>query len=286
VKVGTLTQIYRYPVKSMIGETLEATTLGDKGIPGDRAWAVRDELRGGIQGGKKIAGLMNCSARYLESPGEGNAPAPEITLPNGDVLSAADTDAAARIGAAVEREVTLWPIVSPERLEHYRRSPPDKEDFEEEWRDVFGRTADEPLPDLSKFPQELFEYESLPGTYFDAFPLLVLTKRSLESFAAVAPDSNIDVRRFRPNLLIETDSDERFPEQSWIGKRIKIGDVIVSIAMECPRCVMTTRAVADLPKDPGVMRKLVQETGGIFGVYASVEGAGSVRAGDAVELLD
>ena len=153
-------------------------------------------------------------------------------------------------------------------------------------RDVFGRTADEPLPDLSKFPAEIFEYESPPGTYFDAFPLLVLTKRSLESLAALAPDSNIDVRRFRPNLLIETDSDERFPEQSWVGKRIKIGDVVVSIAMECPRCVMTTRAVAELPKDPDVMRKLVQKAGGIFGVYASVEGGGSVRSGDAVELLD
>jgi uncharacterized protein YcbX len=286
VRVGTLGQIYRYPVKSMIGETLESATLGDKGIPGDRAWAVRDEVRGGIQGGKKIPGLMGCAARYLESPGTGNAPAPEITLPNGDVLSASDADAADRIGKAVGREVTLWPILPPDSLDHYRRSPPDKEDFEQELRDVFGRTAEEPLPDLSKFPPEIFEYESPPGTYFDAFPLLVVTDRSLASLAEVAPDSMIDIRRFRPNLFIETDSSDRFPEQSWIGKRIKIGDVVVSIAMECPRCVMTTVGFADVPKDPGVMRKLVQEVAGNFGVYAAVEQGGRIESGTPVELID
>jgi hypothetical protein len=286
VSAGKLTAIYRYPVKSMIGENVEATALGEKGLPGDRAWAIRDEVRGGIQGAKKIPALMQCASRYLEEPGAGDAPAPEITLPDGAVLSAADADAAVRIGEAVGREVTLWPIVPAETLDHYRRSPPDDEDFEKELRAVFGRTPEEPLPDLAKFPPEIFEYESPPGTYFDAFPLLVLSTRSLATLQDAAPNSKIDVRRFRPNLLVDATSDECFPELAWIGKRVKIGEAVLSIAMECPRCVMTTLGFADLPKDPGVMRKLVEAADGNLGVYASVETAGTVRTGDPIQVLD
>jgi len=285
VKIGTLANIHRYPVKSMLGETLERATLGEKGIPGDRAWAVRDEVRGGIRGGKQIPALMKCAARYLEQPGEGAAPAAQVTLPDGEVLSTADADAAVRIGRAVGREVTLWPIVPAEQLDHYRRGAPDNEDFEQELRGVFARTADEPLPDLGRFPPEILEFESPPGTYFDAFPLLILTTQSLRSLADAAPDSKIDVRRFRPSLVIDTDSAERFPEQSWIGRSIEIAGVVVEIVMECPRCVMTTHGFADLPRDPGVMRRLVSEAEGNFGVYANVTSAGEVSVGDSVRLL-
>ena len=85
---------------------------------------------------------------------------------------------------------------------------------------------------------------------------------------------------------MSTASDERFPELAWIGKRVKIGEAVLSIAMECPRCVMTTLGFADLPKDPGVMRKLVEAAAGTLGVYASVETAGTVRTGDLIEVLD
>jgi len=283
--VGTLVEIHRYPVKSMLGERLETTRLGEKGIPGDRAWAIRDEVRGGIQGGKKIPGLMSCAARYLEPPDSGAAPAPEITLPGGDSFRASEPDAARRIGESVGREVTLWPIAPEGELDHYRRSAPDNPDFEQELRAIFGREPDEPLPDLGRFPPELFQYESPPGTYFDAFPLVLLSEQSLASLAAAAPDSRIDVRRFRPNLVVDAPSAEPFPEQDWIGKELRIGSARLSIVLECPRCVMTTHAFADLPKDPGVMRKLVKEAGGILGVYARVEVAGEAHAGDSIQLI-
>ncbi len=107
-----------------------------------------------------------------------------------------------------------------------------------------------------------------------------------DPLAAVAPESRIDVRRFRPNLLIKTESAERFPEQEWIGKRLRIGDARLSITLECPRCVMTTHGFADLPEDPGIMRKLVKEAEGNLGVYATIEAAGEVRRGDPIHLLD
>ncbi len=286
MQLGTIAEIYRYPVKSMLGESLEVVTLGEKGIPGDRAWAIRDEVRGGIQGGKKIAGLMSCAARYVEWPGSGAAPAPEIELPNGDRFRASEPDAAKRIGEAVGRELTLWPILPAEALDHYRRGVPDNPDLMQELRAIFGRESGEPLPDIGKFPPELIEYGSPLGTYFDVFPLMLLSEQSLASLAAVAPDSRIDVRRFRPNLLVAAESGERFPEQAWIGKRLQIGEARLSIRLECPRCVMTTHGFADLPKDPGIMRKLVREAEGNLGVYAAIEAGGEVRRGDPIHLLD
>ena len=283
---ATVTEIFRYPVKSMIGESLDSVGLGAGGLPGDRAWAVRDEVRGGIRGGKKIPGLMNLRAAYREAPTEGAAaPAPEIFLPSGDSFRASDDDASARVSNAVDHKVSLWPLVPADTLDHYRRGEPDDPDLEAELRATFGRTPDEPLPDLGKFPPELFEFESPPGTYFDAFPLLLLSRQSLASLAERAPDSKIDVRRFRPNFLLDLPDDAPFPELSLVGKKVQLGEAVVSVQVDCPRCVMVTHGFADLPKDPGIMRKLVQEAEGSLGVYATVETPGRVSTGDAVRVL-
>src|SRR5205085_1306706 len=140
--------------------------------------------------------------------------------------------------------------------------------------------------DLTVFPPELFEYESPLGTYFDAFPLLLITTSSLRSMAERHPESRFDVRRFRPNLLIDTGDAAGFPEAGWAGRRLRVGDVVLQVTVSCPRCVMTTHGFADLPRDPGVMRALVKETGGELGAYATVETPGAVRRGDRVAFLD
>ncbi|MCP3985007.1 MAG: MOSC domain-containing protein [bacterium] len=283
--VGRIASLHRHPVKSMRGEDRRSVFLGLAGIPGDRSWAVRDEQRGGIQGAKKIPALMECAARFLEEPEEGAIPAPEIQLPSGEPFLADAPDAADRLGACVGREVTLWPLVPAEALEHYRRAAPDDPDLEKELRAIFGRQPDEPLPDLGKFPPELLQFESPPGTYFDAFPLTLMTTSSLASMQKAHPESTYDVRRFRPNLLIETKSDEPFPELDWAGQRLRMGSAVIHVEMECPRCVMTTHGFSDLPKDPGIMRALVRETGGNLGAYASIEEPGDVKVGDEVTLL-
>jgi len=288
VQLGRIREIWRHPVKSMQGERIERTPLTGRGIPGDRAWAVRDEVRGGIRGAKKIPGLMRLGARYLEPPKpDAPAPAPEITLPDGTPLRADAPDAARRVSEAVGTEVTLWPLRPPEDLAHYRRGAPTHADVLTELRSIFGREEGEPLPDLASMPRELFEYESPPGTYFDAFPLLLVTDATLRRLAELAPGSRIDVRRFRPNLVIEaTEGARGFVEAGWPGARLRVGGAVLEATVACPRCVMITHGFADLPRDPGLMRTVVREANQCVGVYAVVREPGEVAEGDAVERVE
>jgi uncharacterized protein YcbX len=295
MELGSIEQLWRYPAKSMMGERLDAVEIHPvSGIPGDRAWAVRDEVRGGIRGAKKIGGLMGLAARFLDQPTVGAPSAPiEITLPDGSTVRSGDDDIAERLSAALDHEVTLWPLRPADDLDHYARGRGDSDDLHEELRSIFGRDPDEPLPDLSLLPPDLIFYESPPGTYFDAYPLLLVTDVSLASLATRSPDSVVDVRRFRPNVVIALDPDghggtvegdapEPWPEQAWVGDSIRVGEIELDIVAPCPRCVMITRDFADLPQDRGLMRVVVREANQNLGVYAMPRGSGAVRVGDAV----
>ena len=274
---ASVANIYRYPVKSMMGEALSEADIGEFGIAGDRGWAVRDEKRGGIRGGKKIPQLMTLAA-------QSGPAAPLITAPDGDSASASSEGINEWLSDKLNHPVTLWPLLPAEQLDHYRRGAPDTEDFEQELRAVFGRLPDEPLPDLTGF-EELLEFESPPGTYFDAFPISVMSQQSLATMNQLNGDSLFDVRRFRPNLLVDiSGSDHLFPEQAWVGKTLSIGSVKLKIEMTCPRCSMTTHGFDDLPQDAQIMRKLVANSEGNLGTYASVVQAGKVFAGDSVRV--
>jgi hypothetical protein len=284
--VGRVVEVWRYPVKSMGGESLAQAAFGALGIPGDRGWALRDEAAGEMRGAKKLPVLMRCRARYDAEPGAGAVPPVTMTLPDGTTLRSGDADAAARLSALTGRSVTLWPLQPPECTEHYRRGLPDNPDMDSELRQVFGRLPDEPLPDLSTIPPEIFEYTSPLGTYFDLFPLHLLTTASLRALAAKTPGSAFDVRRFRPNLLIEpSDGAQGLVEIGWSGKTVRIGAATLSIVMPTMRCSMIAQAVDELAKDPAVLRTVVRDADQNLGVYATVSQPGEVRVGDAVELV-
>ena len=230
---------------------------------------------------------MGLRARYVNPPSvEGSSPA-EITLPDGSTVMTGDADVNDRITKAIDYSVTLWPLLPADAHDHYRRGAPLHDDIEQEMRAMFGRAPDEPLPDLSVFPPELIEFESPPGTYFDAFPLLLMTEKSLQSMQQKAPGSKFDVRRFRPNFVIaDSGSTADFPETEWAGRRLQFGEAIIEAPAVCPRCVMTTHGFEELPKDPMIMRALVRESGGNLGVYGKIEKPGLVRVGDPIRLLE
>ena len=283
---ATISTIYRYPVKSMGGDTLQQTNLTTNGIPGDRCWTLKDEERGGIKGGKRFPHLMSMHATLEQEPDE-QTPSPPVTirLPDGQQGRSQDNRINQLLSDAVGAPVSLWPLLPADQLEHYKR-PPNPENFDQKayFREVFARTEDEPLPDLSGFPAELFIYESSPGTYFDAYPLLLMTNASLEALQATDSDSVFDVQRFRPNIVLDT-QEQGFVENNWVGRRMQLGTAILTIEAICPRCVMTTHGFANLPKDPKVMRHLVKHNDGNLGVYASVTTPGRIKTGDVVEWL-
>lgn len=284
MQVGTISGVWRYPVKSMGGEPLEAATLGLQGIPGDRGWAVYDETREGVTTAKRIAGLRACRARYVEEPAAGAASPPaEMTLPDGTAVRTDAPDAAPRLSALLGRRVGLRGL-GPAGTDAAPRISSTGE-TEESLRAMMGLLPGEPMPDLSAFtPERLRAMRA--DNFFDAFPLHLLTRTTLDTLAGIAPESAWDVRRFRPNVFIEATQRHGYPEMDWIGRRLRVGGAVVEIVMGCPRCVMVTLAEDELPADPRVMRTLVRETRHTAGVYARVTAEGPVRPGDPVALAD
>jgi uncharacterized protein YcbX len=133
------------------------------------------------------------------------------------------------------------------------------------------------------------EFESPPGTHYDCWPLMVMTTSALRALGTALPGSNVDVRRFRPSLVVDTGVDDGsgHPEFSWTGRTASIGDggARVEFLRPCPRCVMTTREVfGGIPADREVLRHIVRDLDQNLGVYAMVIAPGVIRAGDALRF--
>lgn len=238
--MATVTQLYRYPVKSFGGETIESVELSKQGIPGDRSWSLQDAT--GTLGAKKFPQLMSAHARLTASATTARPSPPiEVTLPNQQTVLSTDTNASELLSGFTDHAVTLSPL--PQAGDDTTRS----------------------------------------SHYFDAFPLLILSTQALVHLAAIAQQQNFDVRRFRPNILVDA-AQAGFAENEWVGQDCRIGAAVVRIETACPRCIMTTHAVEELPKDPDIMRTLVEHNDGNLGVYASIVEPGRIVCGDTLEI--
>src|SRR5688572_12187994 len=305
MQIGTVKQIWRYAVKSMAGEQLESCTVGTLGIPADRGWAIRDETTGEITNGKHLPLLMQSEARYREPPVGEAIPHVVMRFPNGVELDSDAPNVNDRLSELLGKPVSLWPRQPATNLEHYRRKSKMARAFgrlsrfrafraamptltsfgkaNAELREAFSREPGEPVPDLSTLPPEIIEFTSPLGTYFDAFPIHVLTTASLEIMRNVNPTATWDVRRFRPNFLIETEPRiEGLIESGFSGKKLRLGNVAILCEIPTVRCGMTIQAQKNLPKDASILRSIVKDANQNFGVYASVVTPGEVRVGDPV----
>ncbi|HJN91544.1 MAG TPA: MOSC domain-containing protein [Dehalococcoidia bacterium] len=288
MRIGTVKEIRRYPVKSMAGEQIDHTHLGPLGVTGDRAWALHDTEAGEIRGAKKIPNLLHFAARYLGQPGDGYEATPvQITTPSDGSVDSTDGDVSTKLSHAVGRPVTLSARPDPEKdLDHYRAGAPlFPDDPMKDLRYIMGLEDDDPIPDFSGFPPEMRDYASPPGTYFDGFPLHILTTASLDELQRINPDSNYDVRRFRPNLLIDTDESlSGFVESAWGGQLLRIGDVAIRINISAVRCAMPMQSQETLDFDKGTLRTIKDHNGQHLGIYCTVETPGEVKIGDEVTL--
>ncbi len=267
-EIGSIVAIWRYPVKSMMGEELNATEVTAGGVLGDRAYALVDASTGKVVSAKnprKWAKLFGCRAAFLEPlrPGEPIPPA-RITLPEGTIVTTAHGEVSRVLSNALGREVTLATA-----------SPP-APSLEEYWPDMEGLAHRETVTD-----------ENLPvGSFFDLAVIHLLTTATIDRLRELYPQGRFEVRRFRPNFVVATDLGEKgFVENGWTGRTVAIGDEVrLGVTGPCPRCVMTTLAQGDLPADPGILRTAAQHNKVNVGVYAEVLRGGTIRRGDAVRL--
>ena len=149
-------------------------------------------------------------------------------------------------------------------------------------------SAEEYWPDIDglDYRDTVTEFALPAGTFFDGATLHLLTTATLNQLREFYPQGRFEVRRFRPNIVVESLASEKsFAENAWIGHTLALGDEVrLRITGPCPRCVMTTLPQGDLPKDSGILRSAVQLNQANVGVYASVVRGGTIRSGDRVRL--
>ncbi len=267
--VGTVLSLWRYPVKSMLGEELNATIVTPRGVLGDRAFALIDPATGKVASAKnprKWAKLFDFRAAYSAPPEHADRLPPiRITLPDGTSVTSEHAELNRILSGVLGRDT----VFSQAGL-------PTKPSLEEYWPDIDGLPHRETITD-----------ESMPpGTFFDLAVIHLLTTSTIERLRELYPDGRFEVRRFRPNIVVETASSGKgFVEDSWIGRTLPVGDEVrLSVTGPCPRCVMTTLPQADLPRDSGILRTAVQHNQQNVGIYATVLQGGIIRRGDPITV--
>jgi hypothetical protein len=269
---GSVVGLWRYPVKSMMGEELNAAEVTERGLVGDRRFALVDTSTGKVAGAKnprKWGNFFDFRAAYVEPPERGsNLPAVRLTLPDGTVVTSEQPDLAQILSRALGHEVA------------FAEAQGDGESS--------GAQAEEYWPDVEylDFRDTVTDFELPAGTFFDLAVVHLLTTATIDRLRTLHPEGRFEVRRFRPNIVVATGPDEQgFVENEWIGHTIAVGDEVrLRITGPCPRCVMTTLSQGDLPKDPGILRAAAQNNHANVGVYADVVTGGTTRRGDRVAL--
>jgi hypothetical protein len=276
----------------MQGERLDEAELTAQGLLGDRAYALIDTETGKVVSAKSVKlfpNLLDCRATFVEPPRQGcELPPVRIELPDGTRVSTGSTEADRVLSGYFRRDLRLA-RAAPEdfTIDQYH---PDVEDLDPEGhRDTIVE---------QKLGSAFFAAAGLPspvaaGSFFDLFPVTVLTTSTLEKLNALRPQSLFEQRRFRMNVIVGTEG-SGFLENEWVGRELAIGQgVRLNVALPDPRCVMTTLAQDDLPNDTDILRTLTQHNriqvgpAGRFpcaGVYAVAGASGTIRVGDQVAL--
>ena len=250
--LGTVSQLWRYPVKSFQGEQVERLELRPGGAVGDRLFGVVDPAAKKVLSAKRYPALLMASARLLH---DGNDTDVILTLPDGSEHEATDPALHATLSAWLDHEVRLEP-------------PPVDVVFPME---MHTGMSDESTP--------IFDWPGPPGTWLDLADVHWLTTASLASAEALHPEGDWDVRRFRPTALIES-ADEGWPEDSWTA--IELGGVHSDVLMPTPRCTMPSRAQPGLEIDRTIGTTIRDRHDNNLGVYATIALGGAVVVGDTV----
>jgi uncharacterized protein YcbX len=291
---STIVGLNRYPVKSMLGEALSEVDVTALGFVGDRGFAVVDVSTGKVASAKhpaKWSRLLQVGAAYTDAVTlDGPLPPVAMTFPDGTVARSDDGNIDEVLTAYLGREVTLTSTC------------PEGPSFEEVWpsdveglapQDFISSTSSTTTPEGDAISDLALAMAAPPGTFFDLSTLHLLTTSTLAALRAAGPDSDFDVRRYRPNVLIETEEDG-FVENGWVAGTVTMGaSAAAHVDLPTMRCVMTTLAQRDVPADRSTLRVVSKENRieiaglGVWacaGAYASVTETGPVKLGDSVTV--
>jgi uncharacterized protein YcbX len=275
-QVGNVSSLARYPVKSMLGEKLDNVFVTERGVVGDRAYALREVATRQIASAKKFPKLFEFRSSYDSPPAPGRSAPVTIELPNGRKIHVEDEDASQLISEALGRKMTIERS-STARAEHagidvatvFADVPVDKV--------IPGLTA-ETMPNHFALEKESF---------FDSAVMHVIASGTLRHMAKLAaPGSIFDPRRFRPTIFVDSgERDDAFLEDDWIGGTLAVGSGLKIVALQpALRCVMTTHPQQDLKRDYTILRTAAYHHRANVGVFASIGAAGQVKIGDPVYL--
>ena len=266
--IGSVLALWRYPVKSMLGEEVQSTLLTERGLLGDRAYALLDRATGKVVSSKnprRWPTLFKFKAALMDLPDmRERIPPVMITLPNGTRVSSEQGDVDRVLSYALDRDVSL------------RSQVPERAELEQYWPDM------ESLAHRETVTEEAMP----PDGFFDGEVVHLLTTATLDQLHSIYPEGRFDPLRFRPNLVVApAPTESGFVENTWIGRTISIGEQVrLHILRPTGRCVMTTLAQGDLPKDLGILRTAVQANQAQVGVYATVRHGGVIRRDDPVTI--
>ena len=256
----TVSELWRYPVKSLQGSRFDALEVATTGVIGDRRWGIVPVDAAKVLSAKRVPELLDATV-------DGDT----LVLPDGTRVAVDDP--------AVHEALSAW-LGQPVHL----RSTTDSEGL------AYDMTFDPP-DDTA----EVFAIPVPPGTFLDLAPVHLLTTATLHGCRSARPDLNWDVRRFRPNVVVDVEG-PAFIEDTWAGKELHLGEVVLRITQPTVRCAMPLRAqpAAPGPPDGGLLVRQPElhdalvELNTTFpnhlGVYAEVVAPGTVHVGDAARL--
>lgn len=269
--IGSVASLHRFPVKSMQGESVAEVEVDADGIVGDRTWALRDDETKKLVSAKRPRlwrAALDCQAT-------GTGSDVVVALPSGDRHAIGDPALAEALAELFGRAVTVEEAVEPQQGV-----------YESDWPEIEGIT----LAGEIDLPTNL---TGEGRSFVDVGVLHLLTTASIATLAAERGDTAADLRRFRPGIVIDTPDLSGFPEDGWIGDRLRIGSVEITVGEPTPRCVMTTVEQGSLPADRSVLTTLAEHhrvetplgTFACLGSYASVVTPGRIEVGDPVEVI-
>ncbi len=278
--MGIVKRLWRFPVKSMMGEEIESAEVVWSGFYGNRCYALVDSQSSRLVSAKnpqRWARMFQCSSRLLAadmaSGGGHRQPAARVTLPDGtnyDIAEGNYGGAEAALSQLFGRKVTFVAAQAEPRVLKYEQYHPEIDE------DPLGGTTTEFVRPLT----------SQAGTFTDKAAVHLLTEATIRTLGGLYPDGDFDPLRFRPNVLLDTGQATGFVEKDWIGRKAMVGEEVeIEIFAECGRCVMTTLPQSELPSDTGILRTVMRHNRGKAGVFASVLKGGAVKRGDEIVLL-